>query len=249
MKENDVGIDSLDKQILQQMSNGINSHEDLAHKCNVTRSTIYRRVASLEKRGFIRRITRSVVDYAKLGIVTICFAFKINQSNQKRAFAALQSHRRVKMLWRAFGDHNAIFVAFCNKGEEGQIIGELKTILEKEYTIEGDIVHFDALVVKFGNKMVIDGRAKALYLWRRVYGERMAPGEGFLIEEPGSEPQRYKDLLDALPLKQRQLFWSSIWELANDTEKLKEYDIAAIFADKTAVLVQRVGGAPVPVLV
>src|SRR4030043_1710410 len=59
---------------------------------------------------------------------------------------------------------------------------KLKKILEKEYTIEGDIVHFDALIVNFGNKMVTDGRARALYLWRRVYGEKMAPGEGFVIE-------------------------------------------------------------------
>ena len=131
MKENDVGIDSLDKQILQQMSSGINSYEDLAYKCNVTRSTIYRRVTALEKRGLIRRITRSVVDYEKLGIVTICFAFKISQSNQKRAFVALKFHKRVKMMWRTFGDHNVIFLAFCNRGEEGEIIAELKTILEK----------------------------------------------------------------------------------------------------------------------
>jgi len=131
MQENNVGIDSLDKRILQQMSKGINSYEDLAHECNVTRSTIYRRVASLEKRGLIRRITRSVVDYEKLGIVTLCFAFKISQSNQKRAFAALKSSKKVKLLWRTFGDYNAIFVAFCNKGEEGESIGELKTILEK----------------------------------------------------------------------------------------------------------------------
>jgi hypothetical protein len=107
----------------------------------------------------------------------------------------------------------------------------LKTILEKEYTIEGDIVHFDVMIVKFGNKIVMDGRAKALYLWRRIYGEKMAPGEGFLIEEPGSEPQRYKDLLAALPIKQRQLFWTSIWELANNKAKLAKYDIDAIYGN------------------
>lgn len=106
---------------------------------------------------------------------------------------------------------------------------KLKKILEKEYSIEGDIVHFDALIVKFGDKMVMDGRAKALYLWRRVYGEKMTPQEGFVIEEPGAEPKRYSDLLSALPIKQRQLFWSNIWELANDPEKLRQYDIEAIY--------------------
>jgi hypothetical protein len=116
---------------------------------------------------------------------------------------------------------------------------KLKTILEKEYTIEGDVFHFDALVVKFGNKMVMDGRAKALYLWRRVYGEKMAPGEGFLIEEPGSEPQRYKDLLEALPIKTRELFWTNIWELANDKNKLTEYGIDAIYGNAIYSMLQK----------
>ncbi len=108
---------------------------------------------------------------------------------------------------------------------------KLKTILEKEYTIAGDIIHFDALIVKFGNKIVMDGKTRALYLWRRVYGEKMAPEEGFIIEQPGTEPQRYSDLLKALPIKQRQMFWSNIWDLANDPDKLKEHDIEAIYGN------------------
>jgi hypothetical protein len=104
-----------------------------------------------------------------------------------------------------------------------------KKILQKEYTIEGDVVHFDALIVTFGNKMVLDGRSRALYLWRRVYGERMTPEEGFAIEEPGAEPRRYSELFKTLPIEHRQLFWTHIWDLANDPEKLREHDIKAIY--------------------
>ncbi|HUW17889.1 MAG TPA: hypothetical protein VMW16_01140 [Sedimentisphaerales bacterium] len=108
---------------------------------------------------------------------------------------------------------------------------KLRQILQKEYTIEGDIVHFDALIVKFGDKMVMDGKTKALYLWRRVYGEKTAPQDGFAIEEPGLEPRRYGDLLELLPPNQRQLFWTNIWDLANNPERLKEYDITAIYGN------------------
>lgn len=108
---------------------------------------------------------------------------------------------------------------------------KLKTVLEKEYTIEGDIVYFDALIVKFGDKMVMDGKTKALYLWRRVYSEKMAPEQGFAVEEAGTEPQRYGDLLKLLPIKQKQLFWTNIWDLANDPDKLKEHDIEAIYGN------------------
>ncbi len=108
---------------------------------------------------------------------------------------------------------------------------KLKKIVERDYTIEGDIVHFDALIVKFGNKMVMDGKERAMYLWRRVYGEDMAPQDGFPIESPGAEPQRYADLLSRLPIKQRELFWSNIWDLANNTEKLRDYGITAIYGN------------------
>ena len=128
------------------------------------------------------------------------------------------------------------------KLEDGQIITTIKfvetarddilnNILEKEYSIEGDIIYFEALIVKFGDKMVMDGKTRALYLWRRVYSEKISPEDGFLIEEPGAEPKRYSDLLSALPIKQRELFWSNIWELANDREKLKLYDIEAIYGN------------------
>ena len=55
--------------------------------------------------------------------------------------------------------------------------------------------------------------------------EQMPPGDGFPIEEPGTEPKRYKGLLDTLPLGHQQLFWSNIWDLANDPETLQEHDI------------------------
>ena len=108
---------------------------------------------------------------------------------------------------------------------------KLTRILEKEYAIPGDVIHFDALIVKFGDKMVMDGKGRALYLWRRIYGDKTPPEKGFDIEEPGAEPQRYADLLAALPIEHRELFWSSIWDLANDPDMLKEHDIDAIYGN------------------
>ena len=106
-----------------------------------------------------------------------------------------------------------------------------KKILQKEYTIEGDVIHFDALIIKFEDKMVMDGKARALYLWRRVYGEKMAPEEGFPIEVPGTEPKRYEDLLQVLPIEHQELFWSSIWDLANNPEQLGRHGIKAIYGN------------------
>ncbi len=104
-------------------------------------------------------------------------------------------------------------------------------LLEKQYTVEGDIVHFDALIVKFGDQVVMDGKERALYLWRRVYGEGQPPEQGFPIEEIGKEPGRYADILARLPLHDRTLFWSEIWELANDPKRLKKAGVQAVYGD------------------
>ena len=50
-------------------------------------------------------------------------------------------------------------------------------VFKKEFEIEGDVIHFDALVVRFGNQLVMDGSERAICLWRRVYGESMRPEE------------------------------------------------------------------------
>jgi hypothetical protein len=110
---------------------------------------------------------------------------------------------------------------------------ELDKILEKQYTIEGDIVYFDALIVKFSDKMVMDGKKRSLYIWRRIYGEKMTPQQGYPIEDFGTEPRRYADLLKELPVKKREIFWSSIWELANSPDKLAQYGITAIYGTVT----------------
>ena len=107
----------------------------------------------------------------------------------------------------------------------------LTTVLEKEYEIEGDVIHFDTLVVTFSDQAVMDGKARSLYLWRRVYGEHMSPSEGFDIETPGTHPERYAGLLRDLKLPEQKMFWESIWELANDPEALRDHGIKAIYGN------------------
>jgi hypothetical protein len=106
-----------------------------------------------------------------------------------------------------------------------------RKVLEKEYEIEGDVVHFDTLVVTFSDQAVMDGKARSLYLWRRIYGEHQSPADGFPIETPGTNPERYAGLLHELKLPERQLFWSAIWDLANDPEALHDHGIKAIYGN------------------
>jgi hypothetical protein len=97
--------------------------------------------------------------------------------------------------------------------------------------VEGDVVHFDALIVKFDNRYVADGKGRALYLWRRIYGEKMTPESGSPIEEAGAEPKRYAELLAKLSLRDRRLFWTEIWKLSNDPARLKSAGVQALYGN------------------
>ncbi len=106
-----------------------------------------------------------------------------------------------------------------------------RQILSREYDIEGDIVHFDALIVKFDNRYVADGKGRALYLWRRIYGENTTPASASPIEESGAEPKRYDELLSKLSLGDRKLFWTEIWKLSNDPDRLKSAGVQAVYGN------------------
>ncbi|WPJ95735.1 hypothetical protein SH580_20150 [Coraliomargarita algicola] len=130
--------------------------------------------------------------------------------------------------------------------QETNALGQLTTVLkfvqtaagnpkeivdEHIYTIQGNVVHFDALIVKFSDANVRAGKERALYLWRRIYGEQTAPDQGEPIQIPGNAPERYHAISRSLKVKDRTVFWEAIWSLANDPERLSQYGITAVFGN------------------
>jgi len=126
--------------------------------------------------------------------------------------------------------------------EEGRTVTEVRfvlpalddpgrPVLEKRVTLRGDVIHFDALIVKFDQQWVKDGKARALYLWRRIYDEFTPPERGVPIECSGVEPERYKEVFALVPQRLRRAFWSEIWNLANDPRRLKKLGITAIYGN------------------
>ena len=127
-------IDELDKKIIQEMGKGINSYEALAQKCNVTRSTIYRRINRLEGTKVITRQTRAVPDFEKLNRVALAVGINVLQKDEQNVVGALKKRDEIKMMWRSYGSHNLILLIFCSKGDEGKTINKLRGILE-EFTV------------------------------------------------------------------------------------------------------------------
>lgn len=126
-----VSLDQLDKRILQHLSEGISSYEELARECNVTRNTIYRRMAALEKSGITQKTTRISINYDKIGISRINIALNVKQQKQEEIISVLKTHEKVKYLFKTYGTHNIVMVVLCDKGEEGTAINEVKEIAER----------------------------------------------------------------------------------------------------------------------
>lgn len=108
---------------------------------------------------------------------------------------------------------------------------QLEKVLEREYVIQGDVIFFDALIVTFHNEDIVSGEKRALYLWRRVYGENMAPSHGLPIEMESRTPERYENFLAHLKLPEQEMFWEAIWQLADDPDLLQEHGIKALYGN------------------
>jgi DNA-binding Lrp family transcriptional regulator len=128
-------LDELDKKIIQEMGKGINSYEALAQKCNVTRSTIYRRVTRLEEMKVITRQTRAILDFEKLNRIALAVGINIAQKDEQKVIDALKKCNEIKMIWRTYGSHNLILITICSKGDEGNKINKLRALLE-EFTVK-----------------------------------------------------------------------------------------------------------------
>jgi DNA-binding Lrp family transcriptional regulator len=126
-----MALDDLDKKILQYLSVGTSSYEELANACNVTRNTVYRRIAALENRGIIKNTLNCIINLEKMDITPIMIGVTIPQIDLDKAINVLATNKSIKFLWRTYGDHNLSLVAFCAKGAEGEIIQDIRGVLEE----------------------------------------------------------------------------------------------------------------------
>jgi hypothetical protein len=122
---------------------------------------------------------------------------------------------------------------FVEVDESGQKIGESKTI-----TINGDVAYFDTLVIKFEDAYQPFGdlplgrevlnqylENKAIIFFRRVFGEKQKPQDGYPLDTPGSAPGIY-GAATAKTTFEAQL-WKEFWELATDPSRARERGVRA----------------------
>ena len=88
----------------------------------------------------------------------------------------------------------------------------------RRFTLDGNTIHLDALVVKFDGKFVEDNdplRGHSIALFTRLYGETQSPADAFHIDEPGQIPDVYRGADGRAGAFEQQL-WQNFWRLADD---------------------------------
>lgn len=103
-------------------------------------------------------------------------------------------------------------------------IGEKRT-----FTIDGDVLYIDTLVIKFEDNFVEQGdvlKGSALCLFNRLFGEKQKPEEGFRIDAEGETPKPYKlDSPDTTAFEKE--LWGNFWKLAQDPDFAKKMGVRA----------------------
>jgi hypothetical protein len=88
----------------------------------------------------------------------------------------------------------------------------------RRFVIDGQVVHIDALVVKFDGRYVQQNdslRGHSVALFTRIYGETQSPQSAAQIDEPGKIPPAYRGT-DARASSFENQLWSDFWRLADD---------------------------------
>jgi len=102
----------------------------------------------------------------------------------------------------------------------------------REFTLPGQEVYFDTLVIKFDDHFVEQGdpiKGAALMLFRRVFSSTMRAEDGFVIDKEGQVPEVYEGRQGASEFEKD--LWKRFWDLANDEKLAKERGVRAIHGD------------------
>lgn len=97
----------------------------------------------------------------------------------------------------------------------------------KRFTVDGNMIHLDAMVVKFDGKFVEQNdplRGRSVALFTRLYGDTQAPAQGAAIDEPGQIPEIYRDPDPKVRQFQQEL-WQNFWRLADDPEYRRQMGV------------------------
>ncbi len=87
-----------------------------------------------------------------------------------------------------------------------------------------DVIHFEALVIRLNDDLIMDGEGKSIHLFRRAFAldDDGNTYESCVINRPREVPGGYKlDTTDPEALEVERRYWSKFWDYALDEKQRK----------------------------
>jgi hypothetical protein len=88
----------------------------------------------------------------------------------------------------------------------------------KSFTIQGNIAHIDAMVIKFEHGFVRENdplRGHSIALFTKIYGDHQSPADAAMIDPPGKIPDIYRGADPRVSQFELDL-WKNFWKLYED---------------------------------
>lgn len=126
-------------------------------------------------------------------------------------------------------------IEFVELNDEGQPIET-----PRQFRIHGDVIYLDNWLVKFDDKYVEHAdieRGTSLVLFRRIFGERQQPIEGYPLDEIGSAPRAYARGGKMSDFERH--IWDEFWTIANDAARAEDLGIRAAHGQAVSMKVQK----------
>lgn len=104
----------------------------------------------------------------------------------------------------------------------------------KVFTVPGVEVYFDALVMQFQADRVKEGKAKSLYLFRRVFTDKTRPDMGckiFEFDDSPDVPQNYAKA--ELPIEPQREVWERFQKCIADKAYAEALGVRTVFGQAT----------------
>lgn len=150
-------------------------------------------------------------------------------------------------------DHRAARLTVLDQekdAESGEVISRVEFVelddrghemdKPREFSIRGELVYIDSWIVKFDDKYVEQAdlhRATSLVLFKRIYGEKQEPIQGFVLDPAGVAPRVYAQ--GDRPSEFAQKIFSDFWQVANDNKKQQELGIRAAHGTADYIKVEK----------
>lgn len=172
----------------------------------------------------------SLATVVTIGVVLILF-YRDHSAVERKTAELMDQNRALELVVDRLTDERRVAEMLVTKQTVVNGIPQTTLLFEeygknrsalppKLFTILGNQVHVDAMVIKFERDFVKKNdplRGHSLALFTRIYGNHQSPDDGFMIDAPGQIPNYYQGADPRVSSFELDL-WNNFWKLAREPD-------------------------------